>query len=80
MYSYITEELPNVIKEYFPVDTTRSSIMGHSMGGMGALNIFLKNPGKYLSVSALAPMINPTNNPKGQKAFTNYLGSVEKGV
>lgn len=49
------------------------------MGGMGALNIFLKNPGKYLSVSAFAPITNPTHCPWGHKAFANYLGSVEAG-
>lgn len=79
MYSYITEELPKVIAEFFPVDITRSGIMGHSMGGMGALNIFFKNPNKYLSVSALAPIANPINSQFGQKAFTNFLGSVEAG-
>lgn len=79
MYSYVTEELPHLIGEFFPVDITRAGITGHSMGGLGALNIFLKNPGKYLSVSAFAPITNPTQCPWGHKAFTNYLGSVDAG-
>lgn len=49
------------------------------MGGHGAISIALKNPGKYKSVSAFAPICNPTNCPWGEKAFTNYLGSVEAG-
>jgi len=44
MYTYITKELPQVIAEYLPIDTTRAGIMGHSMGGLGALNAYLKNP------------------------------------
>ncbi|KAE8711009.1 S-formylglutathione hydrolase [Hibiscus syriacus] len=52
-----------------------SSISGHSMGGHGALTIYLKNLDKYKSVSAFAPIVNPTNCPWGQKAFTNYLGN-----
>ncbi|EAR92957.1 S-(hydroxymethyl)glutathione dehydrogenase/class III alcohol dehydrogenase (macronuclear) [Tetrahymena thermophila SB210] len=79
MFTYISEELPKLIGEFFPVDVSRAGITGHSMGGMGALNIFLKNPGKYLSVSAFAPICNPTQCPWGVKAFTNYLGSVEAG-
>jgi S-formylglutathione hydrolase len=55
------------------------SITGHSMGGHGALVCHLRNPGKYTSVSAFAPICNPTDCPWGQKAFTGYLGSVEAG-
>ena len=55
------------------------SISGHSMGGHGALTLFLKNPGMYKSVSAFAPICNPTAVPWGEKAFTGYLGSVEAG-
>lgn len=79
MFTYIAEELPAVVGEFFPVNTKRAGITGHSMGGLGALNLFFKNSGKYLSVSALAPISNPTKCPWGQKAFTNLLGSVEAG-
>lgn len=102
MYTYITEELPKTLFESFEVlDGERVSIMGHSMGGHGALTLvsfqvllsgfisnprgytkatgqFLKNPGKYRSVSALAPMTNPINCPWGQKAFTGYFGAENK--
>ncbi|KAK6151315.1 hypothetical protein DH2020_013950 [Rehmannia glutinosa] len=75
MYDYIVKELPALLKENFPqIDTTRASIFGHSMGGHGALTIYLKNLDKYKSVSAFAPIVNPINCPWGQKAFTNYLG------
>jgi len=62
MYSYITEELYDLVNRSFDVDPTRVSIMGHSMGGHGALICGLKNPSKYKSVSALAPICNPTNS------------------
>ncbi|OJJ44902.1 hypothetical protein ASPZODRAFT_134318 [Penicilliopsis zonata CBS 506.65] len=76
MYSYVTEELPQTVFAAFPqLDATRVSITGHSMGGHGALTLFLKNPGKYKSVSAFAPISNPINCPWGQKAFNGYLGS-----
>ncbi|XP_035693147.1 S-formylglutathione hydrolase-like [Branchiostoma floridae] len=75
MYSYVTEELPSVVNSSFPVDSDRQSIFGHSMGGHGALICYLKNPGKYRSVSAFAPICNPINCPWGQKAFSGYLGS-----
>ncbi|GER39895.1 S-formylglutathione hydrolase [Striga asiatica] len=75
MYDYIVKELPALLKENFPqIDTTRASIFGHSMGGHGALTIYLKNLDKYKSVSAFSPIVNPINCPWGQKAFTNYLG------
>ncbi|KNC97112.1 S-formylglutathione hydrolase [Spizellomyces punctatus DAOM BR117] len=74
MYSYITEELPGIINQSFPVDTTRVSIAGHSMGGHGALVIGLKNPDKYRSISAFSPIANPTDCPWGVKAFSAYLG------
>ena len=54
MYSYVTKELPALIAEHFPLDTAHQGIMGHSMGGHGALTIHLKNPGTYKSVSALS--------------------------
>ncbi|XP_072440683.1 S-formylglutathione hydrolase isoform X3 [Chiloscyllium punctatum] len=75
MYSYITEELPHLINTNFLVDSEKMSIFGHSMGGHGALICALKNPGKYKSVSALAPICNPMQCPWGEKAFTGYLGS-----
>lgn len=79
MYTYITEELPKALFESFSVlDGERVSITGHSMGGHGALTLFLKNPGKYRSVSALAPITNPINCPWGQKAFTGYFGADNK--
>ena len=75
MYSYVTAELPKLIEGNFPVNATRKAITGHSMGGHGALVCFLKNPGLYTSVSAFAPICNPSNCPWGTKAFTGYLGT-----
>eukprot|EP01119_Soliformovum_irregulare_P019650 TRINITY_DN626_c0_g1_i2.p1 TRINITY_DN626_c0_g1~~TRINITY_DN626_c0_g1_i2.p1 ORF type:complete len:343 (-),score=67.33 TRINITY_DN626_c0_g1_i2:68-1096(-) len=75
MYSYVTEELPALIKKHRPsLDLNNQSITGHSMGGHGALICALKNPGKFKSVSAFAPIANPMNCPWGQKAFSGYLG------
>lgn len=76
MYTYITEELPRIIQSNFAVND-KSSISGHSMGGHGALICALRNPGKYASVSAFAPITSPSLCPWGQKAFTAYLGSDE---
>jgi S-formylglutathione hydrolase len=73
MYSYITQELPAVIAENFPV-SDRQGICGHSMGGHGALICGLKNPQQYRSTSAFSPIANPRNCAWGQKAFANYLG------
>ncbi len=78
-YTYITKELPELINSIFPVDGSRMSVMGHSMGGHGALVTFLKNPGMYRSISAFAPICNPTQVPWGQNAFEGYLGCVEAG-
>ncbi|KAF7148750.1 hypothetical protein RHSIM_Rhsim03G0028900 [Rhododendron simsii] len=76
MYDYVVKELPQLLSENFPqLDTTRASIFGHSMGGHGALTIYLKNLDKYKSVSAFSPVVNPLNCPWGQKAFSNYLGA-----
>jgi len=75
MYSYITKELPRVIHENFPTDSTIEAIFGHSMGGHGALIMALKNPGKYKSVSAFAPICNPSRVAWGQKTFSAYLGA-----
>ncbi|KAN0115019.1 esterase [Hyaloscypha variabilis] len=75
MESYITSELPKALFASFPeLDSSRVSITGHSMGGHGALTLFLKNPGMYKSVSAFAPIANPSNCPWGEKAFKGYLG------
>ena len=75
MESYITQELNRLIRENFPVDGTRQGIFGHSMGGHGALTLFLKNQDLYKSVSAFAPIVAPTQCPWGHKAFDNYLGA-----
>jgi S-formylglutathione hydrolase len=74
MRSYIETELPALIATEFPVDMARQGIMGHSMGGHGALTIALRNPDRYRSVSALAPIVAPIEVPWGQKAFAGYLG------
>lgn len=75
MYSYITSELPQALYLSFTeLDGSRVAITGHSMGGHGALTLFLKNPGMYRSVSAFAPIANPSECPWGQKALTGYIG------
>ena len=73
MYSYLVEELPEIIAKNFPIQPDKQSIFGHSMGGHGALICALKNPEKYQSVSAFAPIAAPMRCPWGEKAFTNYL-------
>lgn len=80
MYSYINEELHQVIKKNFNNNEEQLSvsISGHSMGGHGALISFLKNPTKYKSVSAFAPICNPTQCPWGKFAFNGYLGKDEE--
>lgn len=75
MCSYVTKELPALIEANFPVDAARTGIFGHSMGGHGALTIALKNPDRYKSVSAFAPIAAPIRSPWGEKAFNRYLGS-----
>ena len=77
MYDYVVEELPGVIADAFPADARRASVFGHSMGGHGALTVALRNPGRYRSVSAFAPICAPSLSPWGKKAFTAYLGSDE---
>jgi S-formylglutathione hydrolase len=75
MYNYVTNELPTVIGANFAdADVSRASIFGHSMGGHGALTIALKNPQRYRSVSAFAPIVAPSQVPWGQKALPRYLG------
>jgi len=74
MRRYVTEELPAIIAEHFPVDRDRTSLCGHSMGGHGALTCALREPKRYRSVSAFAPVCAPSQTPWGQKAFHAYLG------
>ena len=74
MWSYLTEELPQVIADNFPADMSRQSIMGHSMGGHGALTIGLRHPDRYAAISAFAPIVAPSQVPWGEKALTGYLG------
>ena len=75
MYDYVTRELPEaLVGSDLPLDVENCSIMGHSMGGHGALTIALKNPGKYKAVSAFSPICSPLNCPWGEKALGNYIG------
>jgi S-formylglutathione hydrolase len=74
MYSYVASELPELIAAHFPADLSRQGITGHSMGGHGALTIALRNPGRYRSVSAFAPIVAPSQVPWGEKALARYLG------
>jgi len=74
MWSYVTEELPALIATDFPADMDRQSIMGHSMGGHGALTIGLTFPDRYRAVSAFAPIVAPGEVPWGHKALGGYLG------
>jgi len=74
MYDYVVEELPALVEDAFPLDSSRRGIFGHSMGGHGALTIALKNPGRYRSVSAFAPICAPSQCPWGHKALGGYLG------
>ena len=79
MLSYVARELPDALFAHFPrqLDRSRVSLMGHSMGGHGALTLFLKHPGRYRSVSAFAPIANPVRCPWGQKAFGGYFGAAD---
>lgn len=74
MRSYIEDELPAMIGAEFPADMARQGITGHSMGGHGALTIGLRNPERFKSVSAFAPIVAPSQVPWGQKALSGYLG------
>jgi S-formylglutathione hydrolase len=74
MWSYVTQELPALIAAKFPADLDRQSIMGHSMGGHGALTIGLTFPDRYKAVSAFAPIVAPSQVPWGRKALGGYLG------
>jgi S-formylglutathione hydrolase len=74
MWSYVTEELPRLIAEHFPADPARQSILGHSMGGHGALTVALRFPDRYRAASAFAPIVAPVQVPWGIKALRGYLG------
>ncbi|WP_144095726.1 S-formylglutathione hydrolase [Croceicoccus sediminis] len=75
MRSYIEKELPELVAANFAADMERQGITGHSMGGHGALTISLRNPGRFCSTSAFAPIVSPLNCPWGEKALTGYVGS-----
>jgi S-formylglutathione hydrolase len=74
MWTYVTEELPALVAAEFPVDLERQGITGHSMGGHGALTVALRNPERFRSVSAFAPIVAPSQVPWGEKALAGYLG------
>ena len=74
MYSYVVEELPELIAANFPVQEDNQSIFGHSMGGHGALICAMRNPQKYKSVSAFAPILAPMQSAWGKKCLSGYLG------
>ena len=75
MWSYVTDELPALVAGRFPLDMARQGITGHSMGGHGALTVALRQPGRFRSVSAFAPIVAPGQVPWGEKALSRYLGS-----
>ncbi len=74
MYSYITEELPNLIAQHLRADMSRQGIFGHSMGGHGAMTIALKNPERIKSCSAFAPIVAPSSADWSRPALEKYLG------
>ena len=77
MWDYVADELPNLIDANFAIDPEHQSIMGHSMGGHGALTMAMGLPGHFRSVSAFAPICNPTTSDWGRKQLTAYLGEQE---
>jgi S-formylglutathione hydrolase len=74
MWTYVTEELPALVAAEFPADMQRQGIMGHSMGGHGALTVALNFPERFRGVSAFAPIVAPSQVPWGEKALGGYLG------
>jgi len=74
MYSYVTRDLIEIVETEFALDGSRRGILGHSMGGHGALTIALRNPDLFRSVSAFAPIVGPSQCSWGEKAMTAYLG------
>jgi S-formylglutathione hydrolase len=77
MWDYVTEELPRLLFNAFPIAEAAQAITGHSMGGHGALTIACSFPGRFRSVSAFAPICHPTASDWGRKQFTAYLGADE---
>lgn len=77
MWDYVADELPALLAEHFAIDPERQSITGHSMGGHGALTLAMNLPGRYRSVSAFAPISNPTGSDWGRKQLSAYLGTDE---
>ena len=75
MESFIADELYTLVLQQFPIQQHRVGIFGHSMGGHGALTLAFKYPEKFKSVSAFAPICEPSQCPWGEKAFSNYLGN-----
>ncbi|MGY5807388.1 S-formylglutathione hydrolase [Rhizobium sp. LEGMi198b] len=75
MYTYVTEELPALVSRQFRVDMSRQGIFGHSMGGHGAMTIALKNPDRFKSCSAFAPIVQPSTADWSAPAFEKYLGA-----
>lgn len=78
MLNYITRELPELVRSEFPAEMDRQSIMGHSMGGHGALTIALSNPNRFHAASAFAPIVAPSQVPWGKKALGGYFGDDHK--
>jgi len=74
MRAWLERELPDLLAENFALDASRQGVLGHSMGGHGALTLALRNPGRFAAVSAFAPIVSPMNCPWGVKALTGYLG------
>lgn len=77
MWRYVAEELPELVAKSFAIDDQRQAITGHSMGGHGALTLAMGLPGRFRSVSAFSPIVNPTQSDWGRKQFTAYLGEDE---
>lgn len=77
MWSYVADELAQLVSAHFPIDLHRQGITGHSMGGHGALTLALRQQGRFRSVSAFAPIANPVDVPWGRKALGAYLGDDE---
>jgi S-formylglutathione hydrolase len=78
MWSYVIEELPETVVANFPADPIRQSVMGHSMGGHGALTVALRHPARYRAATAFSPIVAPSQVPWGNKALGGYLGGDKK--
>ncbi|MFP7569225.1 S-formylglutathione hydrolase [Marivita sp. S2033] len=77
MWDYLSDELPDLLAREFAIDPDRQAITGHSMGGHGALTLAMAHPGRFASVSAFAPIANPSKSDWGKKQLTAYLGADE---